>query len=235
MNRTEKQTAVDTLAKDIETLSGVFAVDFRGLKVEEATELRRKVRESGSKYRVVKNTLALRSLQGTPLEPMTAHFNGMTGLAYTESDPVALAKVLNDFAKDVPVLTFKGGMVSGKEVTADQCKQLAALPGKDELTAKLLYVLLATIQNFLGVLQAPVRDFMLVLKAAESKAPAKPADEAKPAEESKQPEEAAPAEHAGSAEPAEKAEPDKAQAESSDKTPDETPDKAPDTKEDAKD
>ena len=215
MNRTEKQAAVDTLAKDVETLSGVFVVDFRGLKVEEATELRRKVRESGSKYRVVKNTLALRSLQGTPLEPMTAHFSGMTGLAYTDSDPVVLAKVLNDFAKDVPVLTFKGGMVSGKEVTPDQCKQLAALPGKDELRAKLLYVLLATIQDFLGVLQAPVRDFMLVLKAAESKAPAKPAgEEAKPAEESKQTEEAAPAGHD---EPAEKAEPDKAQAESSDK------------------
>ena len=215
MNRTEKQAAVDTLAKDVETLSGVFVVDFRGLKVEEATELRRKVRESGSKYRVVKNTLALRSLQGTPLEPMTAHFSGMTGLAYTDSDPVVLAKVLNDFAKDVPVLTFKGGMVSGKEVTPDQCKQLAALPGKDELRAKLLYVLLATIQDFLGVLQAPVRDFMLVLKAAESKAPAKPAgEEAKLAEESKQTEQAAPAEHA---EPAEKAEPDKAQAESSDK------------------
>ena len=225
MNRTEKQAAVHTLAKDVETLSGVFAVDFRGLKVEEATELRRKVRESGSKYRVVKNKLALRSLQGTPLEPMTAHFSGMTGLAYTDADPVALAKILNDFAKDVPVLTFKGGMVSGKEVTPDQCKQLAALPGKDELRAKLLYVLVATIQNFLGVLQAPVRDFMLVLKAAESKAPAKPAgEEAKSAEESKQTEQAAPAEQA---EPAEKAE---AQAESSDATPDATPDKTEDAK-----
>jgi len=211
VNRTEKQSAVETLAKDIETLSGAFAVDFRGLKVEEATELRRKVRASGSKYRVVKNTLALRSLQGTPLEPMTAHLSGMTGLAYTDSDPVALAKVLNDFAKDVPVLTFKGGMVSGKEVTPDQCKQLAALPGKDELRAKLLYVLGATIQNFLGVLQAPVRDFMLVLKAAESKAPAKPTEEAKPAEESEQTAEAE------QAQPAERAEPDKAQAESSDK------------------
>ncbi len=178
MNRTEKRTAVDTLAKDVETLSGIFALDFRGLKVEEVTELRRKVRESGSKYRVVKNTLALRSLQGTPIEPMTAHFSGMTALAYTDSDPVALAKVLNDFSKHVPVLTFKGGIVSGKEVGPEQCRQLASLPSKDELSAKLLYVLQATIQNFLGVLQAPVRDFILVLKAAESKASEESADKA---------------------------------------------------------
>ena len=191
MNRTEKQGAVDTLAKDIETLSGIFALDFRGLKVDEATELRRKVRESGSKYRVVKNTLALRSLQGTPLAPMTAHLKGMTGLAYTDSDPVALAKVLNDFAKGVPVLSFKGGMISGKEVSPEQCQQLASLPGKDELTAKLLYLLQATVQNFLGVLQAPIRDFMLVLKAVESKAPAKPTAETKPAEPTEEEEGAA--------------------------------------------
>ena len=198
MNRTEKQGAVDTLAKDIETLSGIFALDFRGLKVDEATALRRKVRESGSKYRVVKNTLALRSLEGTPLAPITVHLKGMTGLAYTDSDPVALAKVLNDFAKDVPVLSFKGGMISGKEVTAEQCQQLASLPGKDELAAKLLYVLQATVQNFLGVLQAPIRDFMLVLKAAESKAPAEPA-EAKPAEQTAEGNAAAPAEKAEAA------------------------------------
>jgi large subunit ribosomal protein L10 len=174
VNRTEKRTAVENLGKDFETLSAVFAVDFRGLKVDEATELRRKIRETGSKYRVVKNTLALRSLQGTPLEPMSVHFNGMTGLAYTDSDPVALAKVLNDFSKDVPVLAFKGGMISGKEVSPEECRQLASLPGKDELLAKLLYVLQAPIQNLLGVMQAPARDFILVLKAAgDSKAPDK--------------------------------------------------------------
>ena len=203
MNRTEKQAAVDTLAKDLESLSAAFAVDFRGIKVDEATELRRKVRESGSKYRVVKNTLALRTLKGTQLESMAPHFKGMTGLAYTDADPVTLAKVLNDFSKDVPVLVFKGGIVSGKEVTPEQCKQLASLPGRDELAAKLLYVLQATIQNFLGVLQAPVRDFMLVLKAAESKAPAKPAEaktEAKAPQETAAEAATEPVEPAGSAE-----------------------------------
>ena len=170
MNRTEKQTAVEQLGKDFEALSGVFAVDFRGLKVDEATELRRKIREAGSKYRVVKNTLALRSVKGTALEPIQAHLKGMTGLAYTDSDPVALAKVLNDFAKDVPVLTFKGGMISGKEVTPEECKQLASLPSRDELLAKFLSVLQAPMQNLLGVLEAPARDLILVLKAAGDKA-----------------------------------------------------------------
>ena len=169
MNRTEKQVAVEQLNKDAEAVSGVFAVDFRGLKVEEATELRRKIRESGSKYRVVKNTLALRSLKGTSLDPIQVHLKGMTALAYTEADPVALAKLLNDFAKDVPVLTFKGGMISGKEVTPEECKQLASLPSREELLAQLLSVLLAPIQNFLGVLEAPARDLILVLKAAGDK------------------------------------------------------------------
>ncbi len=169
MNRTEKQETVEQLNKDFEVLAGVFALDFRGLKVEEATKLRRKIRESGSKYRVVKNTLALRSLKGTSLEPIHVHLKGMTGLAYTEADPAALAKILNDFAKDVPVLTFKGGMISGKEVTPEECKQLASLPGREELLAQFLSVLQAPMQKLLGVLEAPARDLILVLKAAGDK------------------------------------------------------------------
>lgn len=169
MNRTEKQGSIDTLQKDFSAHEVVFALDYRGLKVEEATELRKKVRESGGKYRVVKNTLALRALEGTALEPLSAHFKGMTGLAYTDADPVALAKVLSDFAKDVPALAYKAGMVSGKGLDAEQFKALAALPGRDELLAKLLYVIQAPVQNLLNVLQATTRDFILVLKAARDK------------------------------------------------------------------
>jgi large subunit ribosomal protein L10 len=131
--------------------------------------LRQKIRESGAKYRVIKNTLALISLKGTPVEGMSSHFKGMTGVAYTDTDPVALAKILNDFAKDVPALSYKGGMVSGKEVDPDQFKALASLPGRDDLLAKLLYVLQAPMRNLLGVFQAPARDLILVLKAAADK------------------------------------------------------------------
>jgi large subunit ribosomal protein L10 len=169
MNRTEKQAVVDGLSQDFSSNDTVFALDYRGLKVEEATELRQKIRESGAKYRVMKNTLALIALKGTPLEALSSHFKGMTGVAYTDTDPIALAKVLNDFAKDVPALSYKGGMVSGKEVDPNQFKALATMPGKDELLAKLLYVLQAPMRNLLGVIQAPARDLILVLKAAADK------------------------------------------------------------------
>jgi large subunit ribosomal protein L10 len=169
VNRTEKQASVDVLQKDFSTHDVVFALDYRGLKVEEATELRKKIRESGGRYRVVKNTLALRALEGTSLEPLSPHFKGMTGLAYTDADPVALAKVLADFSKDVPALAYKAGIVSGKGLDEDQFKALASLPGRDELLGKLLYVIQAPMQNLLSVLQGTTRDLVLVLKAAGDK------------------------------------------------------------------
>lgn len=169
MNRTEKEAVVEGLVADFKSHGVVFAWDYRGLKVSDATALRQKIRESGATYRVVKNTLALRALEGTSVEPLTAHLKGMTGLAFTDSDPVALAKVLDDFSKDVPALTYKGGVVSGRPIDARQFKALASLPGRDELAAKLLWVIQAPARNLLGVLQAPVRDLILVLKAAADK------------------------------------------------------------------
>ena len=166
MNRTEKQAALEALSSDFKTHSAVFALDFRHLKVDQATELRQKIRDCGARYQVVKNTLALRALEGSQMASLGQHFKGMTGLAYAESDPVALAKVLDEFARTVPALTFKGGVVSGKELDAEAFKTLASLPGKDELSAMLLYVLEAPVKNFLGVLQASARDLVLVLKAA---------------------------------------------------------------------
>jgi len=166
VNRTDKQTAVDVLSRVFEHHSAIFALDFRKLKVDEATELRRKIRDCGGRYQVVKNTLALRALPGTAVEPLRKHLKGMTGLAYAESDPVALAKVLNDFAGAVPALSFKGGVVSGIELSGEEFKELATLPGKDELSARLLSVLEAPVRNFLSVVQASARDLVLVLKAA---------------------------------------------------------------------
>lgn len=166
MNREEKQTTIDELSRALSATSAVFAVDFHGVRVDEATKLRRKIRESGARYRVVKNTLALRALAGTRLTSLEAHFKGMTGLALTDADPVALARVLSDFAKEVRAFTYKGGVVSGKEVTPDQFKELASLPGREELLGRMLYVLQAPMRNLLGLFQAPARDLILVLKAA---------------------------------------------------------------------
>ena len=147
------------------SLSAAFAIDYRGLKVEEATEFRRKIRESGAKYKVVKNTLAKRALAGTSLAPLEPYLKGMTGLAITDHDPVALAKIINDFAKDVPAVVFKGGVLADKTLSESQFKALASLPSKEVLFSQLLSVMQAPIQQFLAVLQAPARDLVMVLKA----------------------------------------------------------------------
>jgi large subunit ribosomal protein L10 len=172
VNRTDKQANIDRLNEDFGSLAAVFAFDYRGVKVSEVTEFRRKIRESGGHYCVVKNTLAKRALEGTSLSALEPHLIGMTGLAFTTEDPVALAKVISAFAKDVPAIAFKAGILDDKELDAGQFKALADLPSREQLLAQLLSVLQAPIRNLLGVLQAPARDLVLVLKAhSENKAP----------------------------------------------------------------
>ena len=169
VERAQKKETVEALNADLGKIAAVFAIDYRGLKVGEATEFRNKIRETGGSYRVVKNTLTKRALEGTGLESLEPHLKGMTGLAFTETDPVALAKAIHDFAKDVPAIEFKGGILDDKAVDEGQFKALAALPSKESLQAQLLSVLQAPIRNLLGVLQAPSRDLILVLKAKAGK------------------------------------------------------------------
>jgi large subunit ribosomal protein L10 len=160
---------VERLSADFSSVAAAFAIDYRGLKVGEATELRKKIREMGAQYQVIKNTLAKRALAGTSLAPLEPHLKGMTGLAFTANDPVALAKTLNDFAKDVPAVVFKAGILADKTLDEKQFKALATLPSKEALLSQLLSVLQAPIQQLLGVLQAPARDLVMVLKAYENK------------------------------------------------------------------
>lgn len=165
MDRAGRQTSVEELSREFSSLTAAFAIDYRGLKVEEATEFRRKIRESGAKYKVVKNTLARRALSGTILAPLEQHLTGMTGLAFTDDDPVALAKTISEFAKDVPAIAFKGGVLEDKSLDESQFKALASLPSREVLLSQLLSVMQAPIQQFLAVLQAPARDLVMVLKA----------------------------------------------------------------------
>lgn len=165
MNRQDKQTIVEVLNQNLRSPAAVFALDYRGLKVEQASRFRRRIQDVGASYRVVKNTLTKRALEGTSLKPLGPHLKGMTGLAFTEDDPVALAKVIDDFAKDVPAIVFKAGVLADQELDASQFKALASLPGKEELFARLLSVLQAPVRNLLSVLQAPARDLVLVLQA----------------------------------------------------------------------
>jgi large subunit ribosomal protein L10 len=175
MNRTEKQALIDDLHTEFGRSPHAILVDFRGLSVPAVTEFRRKVRQAGSRYRVVKNSLALRALKDTPLEKLGSKFDQTTGVAYTVSDPVALAKVLVDFAKEHPALSVKGGLVSGSQVLdAEGVKALSAMPSLSELRARLLGLMSAPASKVVRLLNAPATKLVRVLEARRQKEEGRP-------------------------------------------------------------
>jgi large subunit ribosomal protein L10 len=163
MKRTEKEQAVAVLESDLAKSQNAVLLGFAGLKVPEVTELRRQVRNTKSKYVVVKNTLALRATHGTPLEAMSKHFVGPTAVAYNEDNPVALAKVLTAFAKTNPNLVFKGAIVDGRPIEAKQIAAIAELPTGEELVARLLFLIQSPLRRLVTVLNGPVRNLALVM------------------------------------------------------------------------
>jgi large subunit ribosomal protein L10 len=171
MNRTEKQQLIQDLHQEFDRSPHVILVDFRGLSVPAVTEFRRKVRQAGSRYRVVKNTLALRAVKDTPLEKLAPKFEDTTGVAYTGTDPVALAKALVDFAKDNPKLVVKAALVSGSQVLdAEGVKALSAMPSLPEMRARLLGMLQGPAAQLLRLMTTPASQLARVLKAYEEKA-----------------------------------------------------------------
>ncbi len=163
MKREEKAQAISEFNESIGQATNAFLIDFKGITVPQVTELRKQVRETGSQYLVVKNTLALIAVKDSPLKTLEKHFSGMTAVAFNRTDAVALAKALTKFAKDVPTVQFKGAMLDGQIVPASEIQNIASLPTRAELVSKLLFLMQSPIRGLVTVLNANIRNLAVVL------------------------------------------------------------------------
>ncbi len=161
--RIQKQDLIERYEGGLATAKHAFLVDFQGLTVSQATDLRSRIREQGGSYEVVKNRLALRAIEGRGLGELKEKFQGPTAVAYAEDDPVVLAKTLTDFQKDVPAIQFKGALVDGQAVDASEVESISKMPGREELIAKLLFLLQSPITRLARGLAAIPRQLVVVL------------------------------------------------------------------------
>jgi len=164
ISKAKKGEKIQLLAKELEHSTTAIIGTFNKLTVAKDYELRKTIREAGGRYRVVKNKLAAISGTGTQVEAALKGLKGVNSVAFTAGDPVALAKVFAKWAGDNQAeFQFKLGIVDGKLLTADDVKALATMPGKEEIFAKLLFLINAPAQRLATVLNATGRDLAVVL------------------------------------------------------------------------
>lgn len=166
LTKIQKQAKLETLRSELSTATTLVLAGFTGLTVEQDLELRRQLRQVGGHYRVLKNTLAERAGEGTAAAPLLRGLKGVSSLAYTSGDGVALAKALQKYAKDNPSFTVRAGIVEGVSISAAEVAQLAATPSKEELYAKLLFLIQAPAQRLVTVVQATGRNTAVVIDQA---------------------------------------------------------------------
>jgi large subunit ribosomal protein L10 len=163
--REQKQKNLEALAQQFQAASAGMLVGFTKLTVAKDQELRRRLAEAGASYSVVKNTLARKAAAGTPFEGAAEHFKGVTALALAEGDPVQLSKAISKFVKDNPeVFSFKAGVVEGRVVALRDVEAIATLPSKEELIAKVLFLVNAQAQRLVTVISAVPRNLAIVVK-----------------------------------------------------------------------
>ncbi len=163
MSRQKKAEKVGQLAKELENSTSAIVGTFSKLTVAQDFELRKTVRQAGGRYRVLKNKLAGRAAQGTKIEAALQGLKGVSSVAYTSGDPVALAKALSTWVAENAEFTFKLGIVDGKVINIEEVKALATMPGKEEIFSKLLFLINAPAQRLATVINATGRDLAVVI------------------------------------------------------------------------
>lgn len=166
LSRSRKAEKVEILSKELETSTSAIIGTFAKLTVAQDFELRKTVRAAGGRYRVLKNRLAARASKGSKIEAALQGLKGVSSVAYTSGDPVALAKALAGWVAENAEYTFKLGIVDGKVLNVEEVKALATMPGKEELFAKLLFLINSPAQRLATVINATGRDLAVVINQA---------------------------------------------------------------------
>lgn len=169
--RKQKQEDLNALTEQFQNSNAALVIGFNKLTVSKDQELRNRLREAGAKYKVVKNKLAIKAIEGTPFEGAAEHFKGVSAIAFSEGDPVQLSKTLSKIVKDNgDIFNFKVGVVEGKVVDLKQMEMLANLPSKEELISKIMFLINAQAQRLATVINAVPRNLAVVVnQVAEQK------------------------------------------------------------------
>src|SRR6202142_4402556 len=165
-NKAEKKVQGEELRKQLATVSTIILSTFQGITVEEDSKLRRSVEAVGGHYQVLKNRVAERAAEGTPTADLLKNLKGTNSIAYTKTDPVALAKILTKVAKDVPAFQFRAGWVEGRVISIQDITALSQLPSKEELISKVMFLLNAPAQRIATALAALPRNLAVVTSQA---------------------------------------------------------------------
>jgi large subunit ribosomal protein L10 len=163
VSRAKKKEQVEKLSADLKNVSSAVVGTYSKLTVAQDYELRKALRSAGAKYQVVKNTLAERASKGTKVEEGLKNLTGVTSIAYTTGDPVAMAKALTKYVKDTPEFTFKVGVVEGRVISIKEIEALASMPSKEELMSKLLFLINAPAQRLATAINAVPRNLAVVV------------------------------------------------------------------------